>query len=105
MSNEDKVIIKKQYDVRIRDLIDAGFISPGDVLVHKLRKENRIIKSKILGDGRLEVQNGIIKKTLTDAAFFYLKQSTNGWRFWYLLKNNEKTSMLKIRRQYIERHT
>lgn len=88
------------HTVDLPELISAGLIIPGQVIVPKSTKlRDRI--GCILSDGRIDI-GGQVFDTPSGAGYYVRKRSTNGWSFW-LVDVATKKSLASIRREYLEK--
>jgi hypothetical protein len=85
--------------VDLLDLISAGRLEPGTVLVPRRRKFAHV-EATLLTDGRLDVAGGV-HLTPSEAAKAVTGQQTNGWWF-FLIDKQAKRSLRDARREYLE---
>lgn len=84
------------------DLIESGLISPDSELIWKKAGSPVTYRAKIVSDGRIVTDDGVIHESLSTAACHVNGGvSTNGWRVWRdavtLKKLDEiRTTYLKI---------
>jgi hypothetical protein len=84
--------------VRVSDLINAGVLTPGMILFPARKKYSSKVGT-LLPDGRIEV-DGVAYSSPTDAATAVAGKRTGGWWF-FLADQASKTSLRKIRRDYV----
>ena len=83
--------------VSVSDLLAANLVEPGQVLYSRPGRHGGFT-AKILSDGRIEVE-GQIKDSLSLAGAVVRKRNTNGWTFWRLDLQGQKT-MDDVRHEY-----
>ncbi|MDD3120615.1 MAG: DNA methyltransferase [Candidatus Gracilibacteria bacterium] len=89
---------ESQIKVPFEDLVKNNLIKEGDVLYTKKRYDK---KAKILKNGLLEYEKtvGSIHKI---GALIQESPSCNGWKFWYVFKDNKVLLLDEIRQKYIK---
>ena len=83
--------------VSVADLLSAGLLTPGQTLYSRPGRYGGFT-AKVLSDGRIEVE-GEIKDSLSLAGIVVRKRNTNGWNFWRLDIQTQK-SMDDLRSEY-----
>ena len=81
----------------VADLLSAGLLTPGQTLYSRPGRYGGFT-AKVLSDGRIEVE-GEIKDSLSLAGIVVRKRNTNGWNFWRLDVQTQK-SMDDLRSEY-----
>ena len=84
--------------VELADLIGAGYIAPGQTLYSGPGKYGGH-SGTVLSDGRIEVA-GQTFDSPSSAGIFVRKKNTNGWNFWRLDPNGQR-SLKDIRAEYL----
>lgn len=73
----------KQNRRRITDLMNAGVLKSGDVLIHKRTIQKQVIEVVITSSGSIKFKDGLEFNTPTSAAKYASGASNvNGWRYW-----------------------
>ncbi len=72
----------RYHRITLHDLLMNNYFQVGDHLYHYLRKDKTMYSARILSDGKLELSNGTVIKSLTKAANIISGCSNNGWRWW-----------------------
>ena len=89
---------RTQSNVKIIDLILAGLIQPGDVLIGKELGTTSQATAIVLEDGNLELENGERFSSPSAAAMnLGLDKSINGWKFW--IHDTTKMSLRDLRKR------
>lgn len=88
-----------RHRVDVLDLLNAGFLDHGTVLVPRRRKYQHV-QATVLVDGRIDI-GGAIHGSPSEAARAITDQQTNGWWF-FLVDKSAKRSLRDVRRDYIE---
>lgn len=93
---------EKENKIKIpfTNLIKNNLISVGDFLYTR-KKYNK--KAKILENGSLLYEDKTIGSIHKIGALIQQTPSCNGWKFWYINKNNKILLLDDLRTQYIER--
>lgn len=74
---------RSRNSVKLLDLISAGFVQPGDILVGTRGGIDTNATAMVLGDGSLELENGERFAAPSSAAMALgLTGVINGWTFW-----------------------
>ena len=92
---------EKKIKIPFTDLIKEKLISVGDFLYTR-KKYNK--KAKILENGSLLYEDNIVGSIHKIGALIQQTPSCNGWKFWYLSKDNKILLLDDLRAQYIERY-
>lgn len=93
---------RRRKKVRIPDLIAAGVLQPGIMLVPRSKTfSDRVVT--LLADGRIEV-DGIAFESPSDAATQMAGHKRNGWQF-FLVDPVSRRSLRQVRRDYVEQLT
>jgi hypothetical protein len=95
--NRRKETNRWSSSVSVADLISAGLIAPGQILYSRPGRHGGFT-AKILIDGRIEVE-GQIRDSLSLAGAVVRKKNTNGWTFWRLDLQTQRT-MDEVRHEY-----
>ncbi len=88
---------EKQIKVPFEELIKEKYINIGDFLYTKKRYNK---KAKVLSNGSLDF-DGNIGSIHKIGSIIQESQSCNGWKFWYVLKDNKAILLDDIRQTYI----
>ena len=83
--------------VSVSDLLSAGLLAPGQTLYSRPGRYGGFTAT-VLPDGRIEVE-GEIKDSLSLAGIVVRKRNTNGWNFWRIDLQTQK-SMDDLRHEY-----
>jgi hypothetical protein len=96
-------VSRTYFDVSLRDLIEKGLISAGDVLLGKRAGAAGQATAIILENGSVELENGLVFPSLSPAAMalFGPDLVINGWDFW--IHQDSQKVMKDIRDQYVNR--
>ena len=99
----DWVEEEKEHKIKIpfTNLIKDKLISVGDFLYTR-KKYNK--RAKVLENGSLLYENNTIGSIHRIGALIQQTPSCNGWKFWYINKNNKILLLDDLRTQYIERY-
>ena len=91
------------FDVSLRDLIDKGLISVGDILLGRRPGVAGQATAIVLDNGSVELENGSVFSSLSPAAMalFGPDPVINGWDFW--IHQDSQKVMKDIRDQYVNR--
>ncbi len=82
--------------VAIKDLIKAGHLNAGDVLVWKRRTQQTSNTATIKSDGTIETSDGTIHKTPSGAAkHLNGNKPVDGWLAWKLKSTGEALSAVR----------
>jgi len=89
----------KKAKVPFGNLIEMGFINPGEKLYSKDRKYN----ATVLGNGVLSYKDGegSIHKV---SAKILDKNANNGWTFWYAERDKKLISINELREEYVKKY-
>jgi DNA modification methylase len=87
----------KQVKVPFENLVKEQVIKAGDVLY---TRKNYNASAFILENGNLQYK-GIIGSIHKIGAIIQQTQSCNGWKFWYITKNNKSLLIDDLRTEYI----
>jgi hypothetical protein len=88
-----------RHRVDLLDILSAGFLMPGAVLVPRRKKYEHVLGT-VLADGRIDI-DGTVHGSPSEAARAVTGQQTNGW--WFFLADKEaKRSLRDVRRDYLE---
>jgi site-specific DNA-methyltransferase (adenine-specific)/modification methylase len=106
---EKVVPIKKEYlnykieekppRVPFGNLIEKGLIKIGEKIYSKDKKLSAIV----LANASIE-NNGLVGSIHKISAEYLKKQSNNGWKFWYVERNNKMISIDKLREEYVKKY-
>lgn len=88
-----------RHRVDVLDLLNAGFLDQGAVLVPR-RKKFEDIEATVLVDGRIDI-GGAVHGSPSEAAKAITGKQTNGWWF-FLVDKPSKRSLRDVRRDYLE---
>jgi hypothetical protein len=81
----------------LKELLDAGFIAPGDILVWRKQNMNVPFKAILLTNGSIETEDGKVHLSPSAAARHVNSGvSTNGWRVWRCLSKDKTLSELRL---------
>lgn len=89
------------YGVTTRQLINAGFLQPGEKLF--LRKgDGQTAQATLDASGRIQ-WNGNLYPSLSDRAFISLMgwQAMNGWKYWFVERNGKLETLATLRERFI----
>ncbi len=94
--SDPKATKKAHFTVTFKDLIAAGKLTPGDVLVFidPVLQATATVRS----DGRLEL-SGVPYDFPSAAAAAVRGRSTNGWADWGLVREDGTISLMKLREE------
>jgi DNA modification methylase len=89
---------EKQIRVPFKTLITEGFIKAGEAL-----HSGKSAVALVLSDGNLQYQNtkGSIHKI---GAVIQQTPSCNGWKFWYITRNDKSILIDELRNDYLKAH-
>jgi len=84
--------------IAVKDLLNAGYIKPGD-RIHRIYK-GKHFEAKVLSDGRIEMEDGTVCKSLSGAAKHVSGHSAeDGWHIWkYRDRSGKIVSMDEMRK-------
>jgi hypothetical protein len=88
------------YGVRLADLLQAGLISAGDVLVGT--RHDQMYRITVTGDGNVTSDSGVEFDSLSSAAEALTGKATNGWEFWKIRSSGADRELARIREAYLE---
>ncbi len=91
-------IEEKPPKVPFGSLIEKGLIKIGEKLYSKDKRFSAIV----LANASIETNDGFVASIHKASATLLKKQSNNGWKFWYLERNNKLVPIDKTREQYIK---
>jgi hypothetical protein len=83
--------------IRIADLLAAGYIEDGETL-YPVRKHVSA-RAVVLGDGRLECEEGVYETPSAAAKAAAGTVAENGWQFWRVERGGEYVSLSDVRTQ------
>jgi len=92
-------IEEKPPRVPFGNLIEKGYVKIGEYLY----SFNKRFKAIVLANGSIELNDGTVGSIHKISAILLNKQSNNGWKFWYVLRNNKLISIDELRSQYISK--
>ena len=92
---------EQQIKVPFTDLIKDKLISAGDILYTRKRYNK---KAKVLDDGNLLYENNITGSIHRIGSLMQQTVSCNGWKFWYIIKNNKAILLEDLRSNYLQTH-
>ncbi len=92
---------EQQIKVPFTDLIKDKIISAGDILYTRKRYNK---KAKVLDDGNLLYENNITGSIHRIGSLIQQTVSCNGWKFWYIIKNNKAVLLDDLRSKYLQTH-
>ena len=92
---------EQQIKVPFTDLIKDKLISAGDILYTRKRYNK---KAKVLEDGNLLYENNITGSIHRIGSLIQQTVSCNGWKFWYIIKNNKAVLLDDLRSKYLQTH-
>jgi hypothetical protein len=93
---DPKATKKAHFAVTLKDLIAAGKLKTGDVLV--FADPALQATATISSDGRLEV-GGVLYDSPSAAAAIVRGHSTNGWADWALVRQDGGITLMKLREE------
>lgn len=86
----------------MKDLLKAGAIQVGDILVWNRKNHGEIVELTVEASGKLKTSDGKIFGTPTAAAKnFNGGVAINGWRVWKIKRTNEALGDLRRNRSEI----
>jgi hypothetical protein len=88
-----------RHRVDLLDLISAGWLEPGTVLVPR-RRTLMQVEATLLPDGRIDVAGGVYVSP-SEAATVVTGRKTSGWKF-FLVDKHTRRSLRDVRREYLE---
>ena len=88
----------KPPKVPFGSLIEKGLVKIGE----KIYSRDRKFSATVLANASIEMDDGFVASIHKVSARFLKKQSNNGWKFWYIERNNKLISIDKLREQYIK---
>ncbi len=89
----------KKPKVPFGNLIESGFIKPGEKLVSK----NGKFEAEVLANAT--IQSGDISGSIHSVSAKLLgKTSNNGWTFWYVKRDNNLKSIDELREEYAKKY-
>jgi len=91
-------IEQKPPKVPFGSLIAAGLIKPGENIYN--HKEDR--SAKVLANASLETPDGKVGSIHQISAWYLNKKNHNGWKFWYVKRNNKKILIDDLRYEFIK---
>ncbi len=89
----------KKPRVPFGNLIEKGFINPGEKLFSKDKK----YEAEVLANGTIQTGN-VSGSIHTVSAKLLGKTSNNGWKFWYVERNNNLKSIDELRNEYAKKY-
>ena len=94
---------EKEHQIKVPfiDLIKDKFILAGDILYTRKRYNK---KAKVLDNGNLLYENNITGSIHKIGSLVQQTVSCNGWKFWYVIKNNKSILLDDLRMQYLKTH-
>ena len=87
--------------VTLNELVDNGLLNEGDIIFHHLFHKHKI-SGRISAEGTIILENGINKKTPSEAAKYLVSYDVNGWTWWNVKKNGETCTLDALRRIYFK---
>jgi DNA modification methylase len=90
-------IEKPKPKVPFGNLIKEGYIEVGEIIVDKLGNN----KAKVNADGT--ISNGEVGSIHSVSAKLLGKESSNGWDFWYVIRDKQLKPISDLRWQYAKR--
>jgi hypothetical protein len=91
---------RASYGVDIQQLVSAGLLKTGDILVGVHRRIE--YQAIVLEDGRIKLASGEpFASPSSAAAFARQTKSANGWEFWHLQTPNGRKSIKELREELI----
>ena len=88
----------KPPKVPFGNLIEKGLIKAGE----KIYSKDKQFLATVLANAGIETDNGFVASIHKVSATLLNKQSNNGWKFWYVVRNGKMISIDDLRQQYIE---
>ncbi|MCA6085093.1 MAG: hypothetical protein LE179_02500 [Endomicrobium sp.] len=89
----------EQIKVPFVDLVKKNIVRSGEVL-YTCKRYNK--KAKVLNNGKLLFENNIIGSIHRIGAMIQQALSCNGWKFWYVLKDNKVLLLDDLRTEYLQ---
>ncbi len=98
---------KKNFGVRLAEMIRAGFLNTDSTLELQWQKNGEIFKGQLRSDGRVSIRTSSGWKeyrSLSTAASVTAGCSLNGWEHWRLVESNgNRVPLSVIRERYINK--
>ena len=91
-------IEEKPPKVPFGNLIEKGLVKIGEKIYSKDKK----FYATVLANASIETDEGLIASIHKVSATFLKKQSNNGWKFWYVVRDKKMISIDQLREQYIK---
>jgi len=91
-------IEEKPPKVPFGNLIEKGLVKIGEKIYSKDKK----FSATVLANASIETDQGFVASIHKVSAAYLKKQSNNGWKFWYVKRNNKLISIDQLRTQYIK---
>ena len=91
-------IESKPPKVPFGNLIEKGLVKIGE----KIYSRDKRFVATVLANASIETDNGFVASIHKVSATLLNKQSNNGWKFWYVVRNNKMISIDDLRQQYIK---
>lgn len=92
---------EQQMKVPFTNLIKDKIISAGDILYTRKRYNK---KAKVLNNGNLLYEDKTEGSIHRIGAIIQQTVSCNGWKFWYIIKNNKALLLDDLRNKYLHAH-
>lgn len=89
---------RTRYGVRIKDLVQAGFVNTDDRLVGYRRDQPHY--ARIRPDGNMETASGFVATAPTKAMEAAVGVASNGWAFWQVERTGERLDT--VRQRYLD---
>jgi site-specific DNA-methyltransferase (adenine-specific)/modification methylase len=91
-------IEEKPPKVPFGNLIEKGLVKIGEKIYSKDKK----FYATVLANASIETDEGFVASIHKVSATFLKKQSNNGWKFWYVVRDKKMISIDQLREQYIK---
>jgi hypothetical protein len=90
----------KPPKVPFGNLIEKGFIKIGE----KIYSQDKKYSATVLANASIETDEGFTASIHKVSASFLKKQSNNGWKFWFIERENNMISIDNLREIYIKKY-
>ncbi len=94
------------YEIEIKpprvpfgNLIEKGFINVGE----KIYNKDKSVSGTVLANTSIKIDDGTVGSIHKISALILNKPSNNGWKFWFVERDNRLVSIDELRQEYIKK--